>query len=120
MPGVIIGTTSRRFGNRLCTCAVVALAFALAGCSTAIDGRAGPAPAAPTSAPEATRAPTGPTTDPDQDDPQGDLDAAAEQLRPFLLTAEEVGAGFTVGAEPEPDPSTPAICGGPGVVAQFP
>jgi hypothetical protein len=41
-------------------------------------------------------------------------------LRPFLLVAGEIGEGFRPGREPLPDPSTPAICGGPGVVAQFP
>jgi hypothetical protein len=46
--------------------------------------------------------------------------AAADGLRPFLLTPEEIGPGFTAGEEPRPDPATPALCGGPGVVAQFP
>lgn len=119
---MINGTMSRRLGNRLCTLAVAALAFALAGCSTAIDGQAAPAPAAapPTSAPAATRAPATPTADPDPGGAQDQLDAAAEELRPYLLEADDVGPGFTVGTEPEPDPSTPAVCGGPGVVAQFP
>ncbi|SDG03488.1 hypothetical protein [Pseudonocardia oroxyli] len=49
-----------------------------------------------------------------------DLDAAADGLRPFLLTPAEIGPGFAVGDEPRPDPAQPAICGGPGVVAQFP
>lgn len=49
-----------------------------------------------------------------------DLDAAADGLRPFLLTPAEIGPGFAVGDEPKPDPAQPAICGGPGVVAQFP
>jgi hypothetical protein len=126
MPGVINGTTTARLGNRLCTSWVAALALgaglALAGCSTAVSGQAAPAPAAapPTSAPAATRPPATPTADPDQGDPQGQLDAAAEQLRPYLLEADDIGPGFTVGTEPQPDPSTPAICGGPGVVAQFP
>jgi hypothetical protein len=44
---------------------------------------------------------------------------AADGLRPFLPTADEIGPGFTVGDEPKPDPSTPAICGGPGTVSQF-
>ncbi|MFC5947833.1 hypothetical protein ACFQH9_06055 [Pseudonocardia lutea] len=48
------------------------------------------------------------------------LDAAADGLRPFLLTPAEIGPGFTAGEEPRPDPATPALCGGPGVVARFP
>jgi hypothetical protein len=52
--------------------------------------------------------------------PDADLAAAADGLRPFLLTPEDIGPGFTVGEEPKPDPAQPAICGGPGVVAQFP
>jgi hypothetical protein len=48
------------------------------------------------------------------------LAEAAAGLRPFLLTPDEVGPGFTAGQEPRPDPATPAVCGGPGVVAQFP
>lgn len=48
------------------------------------------------------------------------LDDAAELIRPFLLTADEVGSGFTPGEEPLPDPTAPAICGGPNTVAQFP
>uniref|UniRef100_UPI0015F0477C hypothetical protein n=1 Tax=Pseudonocardia pini TaxID=2758030 RepID=UPI0015F0477C len=48
------------------------------------------------------------------------MDAAAEGLRPFLLTPAEIGPGFTAGDEPKPDPATPTLCGGPGVVAQFP
>jgi hypothetical protein len=49
-----------------------------------------------------------------------DMEAAADGLRPFLLTPAEIGPGFTAGDEPKPDPAQPAICGGPGVVAQFP
>jgi hypothetical protein len=48
------------------------------------------------------------------------LDDAAELIRPYLLTADEVGPGFTTGAEPRPDASVPAICGGPNTVAQYP
>lgn len=48
------------------------------------------------------------------------LDDAAELIRPYLLTAEEVGPGFTAGEEPVPDASVPAICGGPNAVAQYP
>ncbi|GAA4689502.1 hypothetical protein GCM10023215_27220 [Pseudonocardia yuanmonensis] len=48
------------------------------------------------------------------------MDAAADGLRPFLLTPAEIGPGFAAGEEPRPDPATPALCGGPGVVAQFP
>lgn len=49
----------------------------------------------------------------------GPMADAADGLRPFLPTADEIGPGFTVGDEPKPDPSTPVICGGPGTVSQF-
>lgn len=52
--------------------------------------------------------------------PRAGLAAAADGLRPFLITAEDVGAGFTDGTEPRPDATVPAICGGPGVVARYP
>jgi hypothetical protein len=42
---------------------------------------------------------------------------AADGLRPFLPTADEIGPGFTVGDEPKPDSSTPVICGGPGTAS---
>jgi hypothetical protein len=48
------------------------------------------------------------------------MDAAGKDLEPFLLTPAEIGPGFTAADEPRPDPATPAVCGGPGVVARFP
>jgi hypothetical protein len=48
------------------------------------------------------------------------LDDAAELIRPYLLAADEIGPGYVPGEEPRPDPAAPAICGGPGIVAQFP
>lgn len=69
------------------------------------------APPRPVSSGGASRAPV---SDPG-------MDAAADGLRPFLLTPAEIGPEFTTGEEPRPDPATPALCGGgPGVVAQFP
>ncbi|WP_433506217.1 hypothetical protein ACQP04_06905 [Pseudonocardia halophobica] len=68
------------------------------------------APPRPVSSGGASRAPV---SDPG-------MDAAADGLRPFLLTPAEIGPEFTAGDEPRPDPATPALCGGPGVVAQFP
>jgi len=95
----------------------VLLALSVSGCSAEVSGRAETVPAPAASAPPATAAagPTGsaPPTDPD-------LDRAADGLRPFLLVPAEIGPDFTQGEEPRPDPGAPAICGGPGVVAQFP
>jgi hypothetical protein len=108
--------------------AVVALAaLAVTGCSAAIGGQAGSVPGstAPTTAPTAAAGSTTARPEPSAtpaDDPTAVLDptAAADQLRPFLLVPEEVGPGFGPAREPVPDPSVPAICGGPGVVARFP
>jgi hypothetical protein len=102
------------------------VALSATACSVAVDGRStaadGPAPTT-TSTPPAS-------TDPPRPDaglpavPTGgsaaDLAAAADRLRPFLLGPAEVGPGFGPGQEPRPDPAVPAICGGPGVVAEFP
>jgi hypothetical protein len=111
--------------------ALVALAaVAVTACSTAIGGQSAAAPgsaptttaaastATSTAARPSAAAPTGPTAAPDTAvlDPA----AAADRLRPFLLAPADVGPGFGPGQEPVPDPSVPAICGGPGVVAQFP
>jgi hypothetical protein len=107
--------------------AVVGLLAVLAvtGCSGAVTGRpdgAAPAPTAAPATPSITPAPrlTPRAPTPAPVDPTAGLDTAAEGLRPFLLTPEEIGPGFTAGAEPQPDPTAPAICGGPGVVAQYP
>jgi hypothetical protein len=105
-------------------------ALAVTACSTAIGGQSAAAPgsAAPTAA-ASTSARPGPAPSPTAAgvptavlDPSAVLDpvAAADQLRPFLLEPAEVGSDFGPGREPVPDPSVPAICGGPGVVAQFP
>lgn len=86
------------------------------------------APAAPAAGSPVTRAPVdapkpmaakggGGAGSASPGDPMAD---AADGLRPFLLTATEIGPGFTVGDEPKPDPAVPAICGGPGTVSQFP
>ncbi|GAA4559607.1 hypothetical protein [Pseudonocardia xishanensis] len=81
-----------------------------------------PVAAAPVSAPAAKQAaqPAAAVQRPAASSGDQGLDAAADGLRPFLLTPAEVGPAFTVGDEPKPDPATPAICGGPGVVARFP
>jgi hypothetical protein len=99
------------------------VALAATACSTAIGGRsapaagAAPAPTAPATTTPARPGPT-PSAAPTAQAPS--LDEAADQLRPFLLVPAEIGPGFDPGQEPVPDPSVPAICGGPGVVAQFP
>jgi hypothetical protein len=100
---------------------LAALALSVSGCSSAVDGRAGAAGPAPTAAaptPAATTAPVG--TAPSTPSAVPEVDVAADGLRPFLLTPQEVGPGFAEGDEPQPDPQVPAVCGGPGVVAQFP
>ncbi len=101
--------------------AVCLAVLAVAACSSEVGGRATAAPpvaAPPSSAVPTSASPTVPATTPPAVDPG--LAAAADGLRPFLLTPAEVGPGFTAGQEPQPDPATPAVCGGPGVVAQFP
>jgi hypothetical protein len=84
------------------------------GCSTAVPGSAAAAPAPPVARPEPSpsRSPA-PTAGPAPGAP-------AHDLRPLLLTAQEVGPGFTPSEDPVPDPDVPAVCGGPGVVAVFP
>jgi hypothetical protein len=90
----------------------------VSACNSEISGRAdaagGPAPtgSAPRTA-AATPSAAAPTAEPG-------LDEAADGLRPFLLGAADIGAGFVPGAEPQPDPTAPTICGGEGVVARFP
>jgi len=78
-----------------------------------------PAPSAGPAAKQAS-APAAAVQKPATSSGDAGLDAAADGLRPFLLTPAEIGPDFAVGDEPKPDPATPAICGGPGVVAQFP
>ncbi|MBN9109450.1 MAG: hypothetical protein J0I34_11770 [Pseudonocardia sp.] len=102
--------------------AAVAL-VAVAGCAQTTSGTAEPvartvvaAPVVPPPAAAAGEAPPASTGTPDVHD----FEAAADGLRPFLLTEAEIGPGFVSIAEPKPDPSAPAVCGGPGVVARFP
>jgi hypothetical protein len=80
----------------------VLLALSVSGCSAEVGGRADVAPTA-----------AAPSVEPR-------VEEAADGLRPFLLVPAEIGPGFTQGDEPRPDPAAPAVCGGPGVVAQFP
>jgi hypothetical protein len=104
--------------------------LAATACSTAIGGQSAAAPGPSTAAAPTAAAPTAavPTTTPAPASatpsaaPSAAPDASAtpDQLRPFLLAPADVGPGFGVGDEPVPDPSVPALCGGPGVVAQFP
>lgn len=104
-----------------------ALPLALAAAAVLTAPACGFTISAPTAAPAPVSAPA-PDSEPEirpaemVADPEEDLslDDAAELIRPFLLTADEIGPGFTPGAEPQPDPATPAICGGRSVVAQFP
>jgi hypothetical protein len=99
-------------------------ALAVTACSTAIGGQSAAAPgsAAPTVAASPSARPGPAPSSSAAADPTEVLDpaAAADRLRPFLLDPADVGAGFGPGQEPVPDPSVPAICGGPGVVEQFP
>jgi len=92
----------------------VLLALSVSGCSAEVSGRAD---AVPTAAAPRTTAAAAPTAAPSA---EPSLEEAAAGLRPFLLVPAEVGPGFAQGEEPRPDPAAPAICGGPGVVAQFP
>ncbi|MCE0768653.1 hypothetical protein LWC35_38030 [Pseudonocardia kujensis] len=102
------GTASA--GSRVDTPAPAAPAAERAATQDVLPQPAPVAPPRPVSSGGASRAPVA--------DPG--MDAAADGLRPFLLTPAEIGPGFTAGEEPRPDPATPALCGGPGVVAQFP
>lgn len=94
-----------------------AVAVAVPACSVPVAGSAGPDGSVTVVASTPAPRPDAPTP---AADPGDGLDAAADGLRPFLLTAAEVGPGYTPGEDPTPDPATPAICGGPGIVAQFP
>ena len=89
-----------------------------AGCTpAAAPGPAPPpssAPVPPPAAPPVLPVPPASPAD------QAVLDRAAAGLRPFLLAPGEVGPGYQPGAEPVADPTVPAVCGGPGVIAQFP
>jgi hypothetical protein len=109
-------------GARVARALVALAALAATACSTAVSGQSaaapGPAPTTTAAADPSTRPSATPSAVPDM----SDLDpaTAADQLRPFLLAPADVGPGFGAGQEPVPDPSVAAICGGPGVVAQFP
>ncbi|GAY07101.1 hypothetical protein [Pseudonocardia sp. N23] len=102
--------------------AAVAL-VAVAGCAQTTSGTAAPVarpviatPGGPPAAEAEKEAPPASTGRPGEKN----LVAAADGLRPFLLTDAEVGPGFVSIAEPKPDPAAPSVCGGQGVVARFP
>jgi hypothetical protein len=93
------------------------LAVLLAGCTRNVDGTASPDPApGPTAQPGRATAVSIPST--------GSSGSSAvdpvDRLRAALLRPADVGPGWTSGVPPVPDPTTPAPCGGPGVVARFP
>lgn len=125
-----------RTGNRgllpLVATAAAAL-VALSACSTTVTGAPAPTASSSTSSGTWTDAhetaplgvPAGAATATAPPAASGipgarNLAVAADGLRPFLLTDADLGPGFVSAAEPRPDPSAPAVCGGPGVVAQFP
>ena len=108
-------------GPRVTAACVAAAAAVLmiAGCGDEQAGQATVAPAPVTTAlPASDARVTVPPSLPAAE--QAELAEVAAQIRPFLLAPEEIGPGFTAGPDPQPDPAAPAICGGPGVVAQFP
>jgi hypothetical protein len=117
----------RSGGARSALGALVALvALGVTACSTAIGGQSAAAPgsaatttAATTAAASGSARPSAPPSAAPET-PVVAPSSAADQLRPFLLAPPDVGSGFGPGQEPVPDPAVPAICGGPGVVAQFP
>ncbi|MCO1661056.1 hypothetical protein [Pseudonocardia humida] len=126
LPGSAAGTAARPARSRprgarraLAGTALVLLALGASGCSGEVSGRADaaatPAPTGPAPRTTAAAGPGAPAPTPDPG-----LDEAADGLRPFLLVPAEIGPGFVAGDEPRPDPQAPAICGGQGVVAQFP
>ncbi|HXV92398.1 MAG TPA: hypothetical protein VD813_03795, partial [Pseudonocardia sp.] len=116
-PAPAVPTGRARF---LAVAFVLVALVAQAACSRPVEGTpvavpgAAPAPSAPPSLPPATTGDPAPAAGPQP--PADVLDA----LRAALIQPGDLGPGWTVGDEPVPDPSTPAACGGPGVVAQFP
>ncbi|WP_344415480.1 hypothetical protein [Pseudonocardia ailaonensis] len=121
--GALLGTAACGTAAAAPAAAPVAQAPPIAAAPAAPPAQAPPAAkpaqAAATSAKPAPPRPVGAASGaaPVQD---AGMSAAADGLRPFLLTPGEIGPSFVRADEPKPDPTVPAICGGPGVVAQFP
>jgi hypothetical protein len=97
------------------TLGLVVVAVVLAGCSRVVDAAAVPAPATGMAPGLATAASAGASTL----SPSSSADPV-DRLRGSLLGPADLGAGWTSGDPPVPDPSTTAPCGGPGTVARFP
>lgn len=86
---------------------LVALAIGGAGCSSEVAGTATAPPGAGAAPSRSTPVP-GPAADP------------VAQVRAALLGPADLGPGWVAVPSAPPDPTAPAVCGGPDLTARFP